>query len=96
MSDAVMKYISRIVCAVRSHENVELPVSPRGSIALMNAAQALAYFRGKDYVSIDMVKEMAPEVLAHRIGLRGVSSLTAEGARNDWLVGEILQRVPVE
>jgi len=96
MSDVVMKYISRIVCAVRCHESVELPVSPRGSIALMNAAQALAYFRGKDYVTIDMVKEMAPEVLAHRIGLRGVSSLTAEGARNDWLVGEILQRVPVE
>ncbi|KAF1082185.1 MAG: MoxR-like ATPase [Candidatus Rifleibacterium amylolyticum] len=96
MSDVVMKYISRIVCAVRGHESVELPVSPRGSIALMNASQALAYFRGKDYVTIDMVKEMAPEVLAHRIGLRGVSSLTAEGARNDWFTGEILQRVPVE
>ncbi len=96
VSDSVVRYISRIVCAVRSHEDVELPVSPRGSIALMNAVQALAYFRGKDYVTIDMVKEMAPEVLAHRIGLRGLSSLTAEGARNDWLIGEILQRVAVE
>jgi len=67
MAESVMKYISRIVCAIRSHGEVELPVSPRGSIALMNAAQALAYFRGKDYVSIDMVKEIAPEVLAHRI-----------------------------
>ncbi len=96
VSDAVLKYISRIVGAVRSHEDVELPVSPRGSISLMNAAQALAYFRGREYVTIDMVKEIAPEVLAHRIGLRGVSSLSAEGARNDWLVGEILQRVAVE
>ncbi|HAE41064.1 MAG TPA: hypothetical protein DCG57_20885 [Candidatus Riflebacteria bacterium] len=96
MSEVVMKYISRIVSAIRSHTEVELPVSPRGSIALMNAAQALAYIRGKDYVSIDMVKEIAPEVLAHRIGMRGVSSLTSEGARNDWLIGEILQRVPVE
>ncbi|PKL49737.1 MAG: AAA family ATPase [Candidatus Riflebacteria bacterium HGW-Riflebacteria-2] len=96
VADSVMKYISRIVCAVRSHEEVELPVSPRGSIALMNAAQALAYLRGRDYVTVDMVKEMAPEVLAHRIGLRGMSSLSAEGARNDWLIGEILQRVSVE
>lgn len=96
MAESVMKYISRIVCAIRGHGDVELPVSPRGSIALMNAAQALAYFRGKDYVSIDMVKEIAPEVLAHRISLRGMSSLSAEGARNDWLIGEILQRVPVE
>mgnify|MGYP000908177086 CR=1 FL=1 len=96
VSDSVLKYISRIVGAVRSHEDVELPVSPRGSISLMNAAQALAYFRGREYVTIDMVKEIAPEVLAHRIGLRGVSSLSAEGARNDWLVGEILQRVAVE
>ena len=96
MAEPVMKYISRMICAIRSHDEVELPVSPRGSIALMNAAQALAYIRGKTYVSIDMVKEIAPEVLAHRIGLRGVSSLSAEGARNDWLIGEILQRVPVE
>ncbi|MBU1107628.1 MAG: MoxR family ATPase [Candidatus Riflebacteria bacterium] len=96
MAEPVMKYISRMICAIRSHDEVELPVSPRGSIALMNAAQALAYIRGKTYVSIDMVKEIAPEVLAHRIGLRGVSSLSAEGARNEWLVGEILQRVPVE
>jgi len=96
VAETVMQYISRVVSAIRAHEEVELPVSPRGSIALMNAAQALAYFRGKDYVSVDMVKEVAPEVLAHRIGLRGASSLSSEGARNDWLIGEILQRVAVE
>ncbi len=96
VADPVLKYISRLMVSIRSHEEVELPVSPRGSIALMRAAQALAFFRGQEWVSIDTVKEIAPEVLAHRIGLRGVSLYGGEGARNDWLTGEILQRVDVE
>lgn len=96
VAEPVLRYISRLMVAIRAHEEVELPVSPRGSIALMRAAQALSFFRGKDWVSIDIVKEVAPEVLAHRIGLRGVSLLAGEGAKNDWLIGEILQRVDVE
>ncbi|HNX76129.1 MAG TPA: MoxR family ATPase [Candidatus Rifleibacterium sp.] len=96
VAEPVLKYISRLMTSIRSHEEVELPVSPRGSIALMHAAQALAFFRGQEWVSIDTVKEIAPEVLAHRIGLRGVSLYGGEGARNDWLTGEILQRVDVE
>ncbi len=96
VADPVLKYISRLMTSIRSHDEVELPVSPRGSIALMRAAQALAFFRGQEWVSIDTVKEIAPEVLAHRIGLRGVSLYGGEGARNDWLTGEILQRVDVE
>lgn len=96
VAETVLRYISRLMVAIRKHEEVELPVSPRGSIALMRAAQALSFFRGKDYVSIDIVKEIAPEVLAHRIGLRGIPLTSAEGARNDWLTGEILQRVEIE
>lgn len=96
VADSVLKYISRIMSAVRSHEQVELPVSPRGSISLMKAAQALAFLRGLDYVTIDMVKELAPEVLSHRLGLRGGSAVGREGSSEAWLKIEILQRVPVE
>ncbi|GAB1355184.1 MAG TPA: MoxR family ATPase [Candidatus Rifleibacterium sp.] len=96
VADPVLQYISRLMAAIRLHDEVELPVSPRGSIALMHASQAFAFYRGQDFVSIDTVKEIAPEVLAHRIGLRGVSMYGGEGARNDWLAGEILQRVEVE
>ncbi len=96
VAEPVLRYISRLMTSIRSHEEVELPVSPRGSIALMRASQALAFYRGLDWVSIDTVKEIAPEVLAHRIGLRGVSLHGGEGARNDWLTGEILQMVDVE
>lgn len=96
VADPVLQYISRLMNSIRNHDEVELPVSPRGSIALMRASQALAFYRGQSFVSIDTVKEIAPEVLAHRIGLRGVSIYGGEGARNDWLAGEILQRVEVE
>jgi len=96
VADPVLQYISRLMNSIRNHDEVELPVSPRGSIALMRASQALAFYRGQSFVSIDTVKEIAPEVLAHRIGLRGVSMYGGEGARNDWLAGEILQRVEVE
>ena len=96
VADPVLQYISRLMNSIRNHDEVELPVSPRGSIALMRASQALAFYRGQSFVSIDTVKEIAPEVLAHRIGLRGVAIYGGEGARNDWLAGEILQRVEGE
>ncbi len=96
VADQVLQYISRLMTSIRNHDEVELPVSPRGSIALMHASQALSFYRGQSFVSIDTVKEIAPEVLAHRVGLRGVSMYGGEGARNDWLTGEILQRVEVE
>ncbi|MDD3148807.1 MAG: MoxR family ATPase [Candidatus Riflebacteria bacterium] len=96
VAEPVLRYIGRLMTSIRRHEEVELPVSPRGSIALLRASQALAFYRGLEWVSIDTIKEIAPEVLAHRIGLRGVSLHGGEGARNDWLSGEILQRVDVE
>jgi len=96
VAEAVLRYIGRLMTAIRKHEEVELPVSPRGSIALMHAAQAFAFYRGQEWVSIDTIKEIAPEVLAHRVGLRGISLHAGEGARNDWLLSEILQRVDVD
>lgn len=96
VAEPVLKYISRLMSLIRTHEDVELPVSPRGSICLMRASQALAFLRGKSFVTIDMVKEIVPEVLAHRIGLRGLSAFGREGATNEWLQREILQRVDVD
>lgn len=96
VAEPVLKYISRLMSLIRTHEDVELPVSPRGSICLMRASQALAFLRGKSFVTIDMIKEIVPEVLAHRIGLRGLSAFGREGATHEWLQREILQRVDVD
>ena len=66
-SDSVMDYIVSIADATRKNEYVQLGVSPRGSLALMNASMALAMLRGRDYVIPDDVQFLAQSVLAHRL-----------------------------
>jgi len=66
----VSKYIVQIVRATRSHQDVVLGISPRGSIALYHAAQSWACSRGRDYCTPDDVKGMAFPVLSHRLKLR--------------------------
>lgn len=97
VGDAVKDYILRIVSATRNHEEIRLGVSPRGSIALMRAAQAKAGVAGRDYVLPDDVKAVCPDVLAHRIICRGHNSgqSAAAAAR---LIQTIVEQtaVPIE
>ncbi len=97
VGDAVKDYILRIVSATRNHEEIRLGVSPRGSIALMRAAQAKAGVAGRDYVLPDDVKAMCSDVLAHRIICRGHNSgqSAAAAAR---LIQTIVEQtaVPIE
>ncbi len=67
VEDSVLDYIVAISHASRDAPEVAVGVSPRGSLALRRAAQALALVRGRDYVIPDDVKELAVPVLAHRI-----------------------------
>ncbi len=92
----ILDYIVRISTAVKENNEVLQAISPRGNIALMRASQALAFLRGKDFVTIDMVKHVAPEVLGHRIGLKKALRLTDRSASAEWLSCEILQKVNVE
>jgi MoxR-like ATPase len=67
VAEDVRRYIVQIVEHTRSAEAVLLGVSPRGSLALMRAAQAWAAMEGRGYVLPDDVKAVAPSVLCHRI-----------------------------
>lgn len=67
----LLKYIVSIVQALRKDEDVILPVSPRGTLAFMNALKAYAYICGRDYVLPDDVKKLATPVLAHRMLVHG-------------------------
>ena len=69
--EAVQDYILAIVEATRSHEKIRLGVSPRGSLALLRAAQAWAGISGRDYVIPDDVKAVCCDVLSHRLLCRG-------------------------
>ena len=67
VSDLVATYIVSIVSATRNHPDLKLGSSPRGSIALQNLCRANALFCGRNFVTPDDVKLMAPYVLAHRL-----------------------------
>ncbi len=69
VDELVATYIVHIVNATRSHADIRLGSSPRGSIALYNMARAYALLHGRNYVIPDDVKYLAPYVLAHRIML---------------------------
>ena len=87
----VMEYIVSIVRASREVDGVELGASPRGSMALMKASQALALLSGEDFVTPQMVKKMAVPVLAHRLILAHRRVLG--GASAESVVRDILNQV---
>jgi len=94
--DEIRAYLTRIVRGTREHDAVELGVSPRGTLALFRAAQALAALRGRGYCEPDDVKVLARPVLSHRIILNPEARL--RGRTVDYIISEVVGRVeaPVE
>jgi MoxR-like ATPase len=97
--DKLIDYIIRIISETRSSGNkdlaklVEFGASPRGSINLLKAARCMAFIRGRGFVTPDDVKEVAPDILRHRI----ILSYEAEAANisNDDVIKRILDIVEV-
>lgn len=96
VDDDLRRYVTDITRATRAHEAVALGVSPRGTLALFRASQALAALRGRDYVLPDDIKEVSHAVLVHRLILSPEARLRGRDARQ--IVDEVLAavRVPVE
>ncbi len=91
---AVSSYIVRLVASTRTHPDVYLGASPRGSIALYRAAQALAGLLGREYVIPDDVKALAEPALAHRVIIKTAS--TIHDISSAQVVGELLESTPIE
>ena len=91
---AISEYIVRLVGASRQHPDVYLGASPRGSIALYRAGQALAGLLGRDYVIPDDIKALVEPALAHRLIIKTSSSIHDVGPVQ--VVGELLDQTPVE
>ncbi|MBD2872472.1 AAA family ATPase [Paenibacillus arenilitoris] len=70
VDETVIDYIVSITRRTREHSSVFLGASPRASIAMLQAAKALAYLRNRNYVIPDDIKYLAPFVLGHRIILK--------------------------
>ncbi len=93
VSDELKRYIVDIVGATRQAEGVQLGASPRGAIALMKLAQALALFDGYEFVLPEQVQELALSVLAHRLVLEPQARFS--GTTADAVIQDILTATPV-
>lgn len=93
LSDEVRRYIVDLTAATRKQPTVQLGASPRGSLALMKAAQALALFDGLDFVTPDLVQELAVPVLAHRLVLDPQSQFSGTSPR--LIVEDLVRHTPV-
>ncbi|WP_010097549.1 AAA family ATPase [Ornithinibacillus scapharcae] len=91
----VQQYIINLVRETRNHESIFLGVSPRGSIALMKAAKAYAFIKGRDFVLPDDVKYLASFVLTHRLILTSEAKYDGKTARQ--IVEQIVKQtfVPI-
>ncbi|MHB1356569.1 MAG: AAA family ATPase [Anaerolineae bacterium] len=81
VDETVSQYIVRLIRSTREHYDLALGVSPRGSLGLYKAAQALAAIRGRDFVLPDDVKLLAPVVIGHRLIIKPESALRGRDSR---------------
>ncbi len=93
VEDSIRKYATAITRATRSHQAIKLGASPRASLGLHLASQALAAIRGRNYVIPDDVKYLAVPALAHRLISKTEARL--RGQSLEAIVGEIVSAVPV-
>ena len=93
IEDSIRSYVTAITRATRSHQDIELGASPRASLGLHLASQALAAIRGRGYVIPDDVKYLAVPALAHRLIAKAEAWLRGQSA--EGIIGEILSTVPV-
>lgn len=93
ISDEIKRYIVDIVASTRVAPNVSLGASPRASLTLMKASQALAFLKGDEFVTPDHIQSLAVPAIAHRIVLD--SSARFSGVTKQQVVEEILEKTAV-
>jgi len=93
VSDAIRQYIVGLSRVTRDHQDLELGISPRASLMLMQAAKAAALLEGRDYVIPDDVKAMIVPTLAHRLIIKPEGRLRETTAES--ILTRIIKSVPV-
>ena len=89
---SLLAYIVDIVSATRKHQEIQVGASPRGSLSLMRAAQAMVLLRGMEFVEPTVIKTLARHVLTHRLIVKPQARL--KGLTEAKAVDEILQGIP--
>ena len=90
--DPVLRnYVVRLVQATRHHPDIELGASPRATMGLYRCSQALAAIRGREYVTPDELKTLAPYSLSHRLLIKSQARLRERNA--EAIIEEVLEQV---
>ena len=93
--DATLQdYIVALAESTRNHPDLSLGVSPRGSLALLKAAQAFAAIRGRDFVIPEDIKTLVPLTLSHRLILKPEAEL--RGRTAGTILDDILEKTPLD
>jgi MoxR-like ATPase len=101
VAPVVQNYILSLVRATRAlaesadagTRKLNFGASPRASLALFQAGRSLAWLRGLDYLSPELVQELAPDVLRHRIGL--TYEAEAQEITSDTVIAQVIASTPV-
>jgi MoxR-like ATPase len=93
ISEELKRYAVSLTAATRTATGVQLGASPRASIALMKAAQALALFDGFEFVTPEQIRELAVPVIAHRLVMEPQARFSGLNARG--VVADVLKKIKV-
>jgi MoxR-like ATPase len=94
VDETLQEYIVVLVESTRNHPDLSLGVSPRGSLALLKASQALAAIRGREYVIPEDIKALVPLTLAHRLILKPEAELRGRTAHT--ILEDVLEKTPLD
>ena len=94
VDDTLRAYIVRLVRSTREHPDLALGASPRASLGLYKAAQALAAIQGMDYVLPDHIKLLVPYIVGHRLMIKPESALRGRTATD--VLGRLIEEVDLE
>jgi len=93
VDETLQGYIVALAGATRSHPDLALGISPRGSLALFKASQALAAVRGREHVIPDDIKYLAPVTLSHRLIIKPEAELRGRTAAG--ILQDVLENTPL-
>ena len=94
VDETLQEYVVALAAATREHPDLALGISPRGSLALFKAAQALAAVRGRDHVIPDDIKYLAPVTMSHRLIVSPEAQLRGRNAAS--ILRDVLQNTPLD
>jgi MoxR-like ATPase len=93
VKEAILDYLLAIVQRTRQHPDLVLGASPRSAVLWLQAVKAQAWLAGREFVTPDDIKTIAPPLLRHRLIMRPEAQL--DGVQVDALIASILSQVPV-